>query len=181
MTDIGPSKRFNSWHNKRFPLSRYWVPRDSIEIDSTHLAFGHTILVVFGGSVVTKDWVHGVGHSLVCKILFQIVVRAMITFSPPAWTSSAGMLSTLADFPFFNDCTAASISLRRMGWSCPVSVWRQFSTDGSPMFLWLYSSDLRIVLLDLVRVFFIILLFVKSAIFFAWAELTTVGWLVRCV
>ena len=103
MTDIGSSKRFNSWHNKRFPLSRYWVPRDSIEIDSTHLAFGHTILVVFGGSVVTKDWVHGVGHSLVCKILFQIVVRAMITFSPPAWTSSAGMLSTPADFPFFND------------------------------------------------------------------------------
>ena len=41
---------------------------------------------------MTKDWVHGVGHSPVCH-------------SPPAWTSSAGMLSTPADFPFFNDCT----------------------------------------------------------------------------
>ena len=39
--------------------------------------------------------------------------------SPPAWTSSAGMLSTSADFPFFNGCTATSTSLRRMGWpSC---------------------------------------------------------------
>ena len=65
----------------------------------------------------------------------------MITSSPPAWTSSAGMLSTPADFPFFNDCTAASTSLRRMGWSAYVSVWVQFSTDGSPLALWLYSSE----------------------------------------
>ena len=35
-------------------------------------------------------------------------MRAVITASPPAWTSSAAMLSTPADFPFFNDCTAAS-------------------------------------------------------------------------
>ena len=52
---------------------------------------------------MTKDWVHGVGHFRVCQILLQIVVTAMITSSPPAWTSSAGMLSTPADFPFFND------------------------------------------------------------------------------
>ena len=65
---------------------------------------------------MTKDWVDGVGHSPVCQILLQIVVRAMITSYPPAWTSSAGMLSTQADFPFFNDCTAASSSLS------PVSV-----------------------------------------------------------
>ena len=48
---------------------------------------------------MTKDWVYGVGHSPVCQILFQIVVRIvrlMITSSPPAWTSSAGMLSTPA-------------------------------------------------------------------------------------
>ena len=32
-------------------------------------------------------------------------MRAVIT-SPPVLTSSAGMLSTAADFPFFNDCTA---------------------------------------------------------------------------
>ena len=90
---------------------------------------------------MTKDWVHGVGHSPVCQILSQIVVRAVITSSPPAWTSSAGMLSTPADFHFFNDCTAASTSLRRMGWSSSVSVWVQFSTDGSPLALWLYNSE----------------------------------------
>ena len=65
----------------------------------------------------------------------------MITSSPPAWTRSAGMLSTPADFPFFSDCTAASTSPRRMGWSSSVSVWVQFSTDGSPLALWLYSSE----------------------------------------
>ena len=93
------------------------------------------------GSVVTKDWVHGVSHSPVCQILLQIVVRAVITSSPLAWTSSAGMLSTPADFPYFNDCTAASTSLRRMGWSSSVSFWVQFSTDGSPLALRFYSSE----------------------------------------
>ena len=47
---------------------------------------------------MTKVWVHGVGHSPVCQILLQIVVRAVIKSSPPAW-----VLSTPADFPFFND------------------------------------------------------------------------------
>ena len=65
----------------------------------------------FLGSMMSKDWVHGVGHSPVCQILSQIVVRAVITSSPPAWTSSAVMLSTPGDFPFFSDCTAASTSL----------------------------------------------------------------------
>ena len=90
---------------------------------------------------MTKDCVQGVGHSPVCQILLQIVVRAVITSFPPAWTSSAGMLSTQADFPFFNDCTSASTSLRRMGWSSSVSVWVQFSTDGPTLALWLYSSE----------------------------------------
>ena len=90
---------------------------------------------------MTKDWVHGVGHSPVCQILLQIVVREAITPSPPSWTSSAGMLSTPADFPFFNDCTAASTPLRKMGWSSSVSAWVQSSTDGSPLTLWLYSSE----------------------------------------
>ena len=92
----------------------------------------------FLGSVMTKDWVHGVDHSPVCQIF---VVRAVIISSPPAWTISAVTLSTPADFPFFNDCTAAFTSLRRMGWSSSVSVWVQFSTDGSPLALWLYSSE----------------------------------------
>ena len=38
-----------------------------------------------------KDWFHGVGHSAVCQIFLLIVVRAVITSSPPAWTSSAGI------------------------------------------------------------------------------------------
>ena len=47
---------------------------------------------------MTEDWVHGVGHSPVCQTLLQIVVSLVITSSPPAWISSAGMLSTPADF-----------------------------------------------------------------------------------
>ena len=46
---------------------------------------------------MTKDWVRGVGHSPICQILLQIVVRAVITSSPPGRTNSAGMLSTRAD------------------------------------------------------------------------------------
>ena len=72
-----------------------------------------------------------VGHSPVCQILLQIVMRVVITSSPLSWVSSAGMLSTPADFPSFNDFTAASTSLLRMGWSSSVCVWRQFSADGS--------------------------------------------------
>ena len=40
---------------------------------------------------MTKDWVHGVDHSPVCQILLQIVVKAVITSSPLARTSSAEM------------------------------------------------------------------------------------------
>ena len=66
---------------------------------------------------MTKAWVHGVCHSPVSQILLQIAVRAVITPSPPAWTSSGRMLSTPADFPFFSGCTAPSTSLQKMGWS----------------------------------------------------------------
>ena len=37
--------------------------------------------LIVRGSVMTKDWVHGVCHSPVCQILLQIVVRAVITSS----------------------------------------------------------------------------------------------------
>ena len=84
------------------------------------------------GSVMTKDWVHGVGHSPVCQILLQIVVSALITSSPPAWTRFDGMMSTPADFPFFNDCTVASTSLQMSSSLC---VWRHFSTDESSLVL----------------------------------------------
>ena len=42
--------------------------------------------IAFLKSVMTKDWVHGVCHSPVCQILLQIVMRAVITSSPPAPT-----------------------------------------------------------------------------------------------
>ena len=56
-----------------------------------------------------------VGHSVVLKILLQLAVRMSIMASPPAWTNSAGMLSTPADFTIFSALTAASTSSRRIG------------------------------------------------------------------
>ena len=94
---------------------------------------------------MTKDWVHGVGHSSACQILLQIVVRAVITSTPPASTSSAWMLSTPADFPsFFFPLSSSFFSLHfyaKDGWSSSVSVWGQLSIDGSPLALYLYSSE----------------------------------------
>ena len=63
---------------------------------------------------MTKDWVHEVGHSPVCQILLQIVMKAVITSSEPAWTSSAGMLSTPADFP--SSMIVLKPPLLREGW-----------------------------------------------------------------
>ena len=56
-----------------------------------------------------------VGHSPVFQILLQIEVRMSIMASASAWTNSAGMLSTPADFPIFSDLTDASTSSRRIG------------------------------------------------------------------
>ena len=97
--------------------------------------FWHCCRLPFLGSMMTKDWVHRVGHSPVCQILLQIVVRSVMTFSPANWTSSAEILSTPAYFPFSNDCTAAATSWRRIGWSSSVSVCGQFTTDKSPLAL----------------------------------------------
>ena len=47
---------------------------------------------------MTKDWVHGVGHSPVCQILSQIVVRAVITSSPTARTISLSSKIRLTRF-----------------------------------------------------------------------------------
>ena len=101
----------------------------------------HCCRLPFSGSVMTKDWVHGVGHSPVCQILLQIVVRPVITSSPPAWTSSTGCCGLQLTSLSSVICSAASTSLRKMGWSSSVSVWVQFSTDGSPLALQLYSSE----------------------------------------
>ena len=93
------------------------------------------------GSVMISGWVYGVTHFPVCQILLQIVVTVVIKVSPPAWTSSAGMLSIPADFPFFRDFTAAFTSSRKMGQSSSSVVCGQFSTTGTPLGLWLYSSE----------------------------------------
>ena len=61
------------------------------------------------------DRVHVVGHSPVFQILLHFEVRMSIMTSPPAWTNSAGMLSTQADFPSFIALTADSTSSRRIG------------------------------------------------------------------
>ena len=88
---------------------------------------------------MTKDYgVYGVGHSPVCQILLQIVMRVVITSSPPALTSSVWMLLTPADFPFFNDCIGASTSLWRIGWSSSLSCW------GTVQYWWI-STGLVIV------------------------------------
>ena len=47
-------------------------------------------------------------HSPVCQVLLQIFMRAVMTASPPAWSSSVGRLSTPADFPFFSGYAAVS-------------------------------------------------------------------------
>ena len=74
-----------------------------------------------------------VGHSPVFQILLQIAVRMSIMASPPAWTNSAGMLSTPADFPIFSALTAASTSFRRIGWCSSSGICGQSSTIGSPL------------------------------------------------
>ena len=56
-----------------------------------------------------------VGYFPVFQILLQIAVRMSIIASPPAWTNSAGMLSTPADFPILSALTAAFTSSRRIG------------------------------------------------------------------
>ena len=80
--------------------------------------FWHCCRLPFLGSVMTKDWVHGVGHSSVCQILLQIVVRAVITSSQPAWTSSVGML--LTPDTSFSSMIVLQPPLLCEGWSgCP--------------------------------------------------------------
>ena len=83
-----------------------------------------------------RDCVHGVGHSPVYQIFLQMVSKALIiSSSPPAFTSSPGILSIPADFPFFSDLIAASTSTRRMGWSSLLVTEGTFGTSGSPVVL----------------------------------------------
>ena len=70
-------------------------------------------------------------HPPVFQILLQIEVR-MSNMASPAWTNSASMLATPADFPIFSALTAASTTSRRIGWRSSSSICGQSSTIGSP-------------------------------------------------
>ena len=87
-----------------------------------------------------RDWVHGMGHSPLCQILLQILCKALITASPPACTSSPGILSISGDFPFLSDFTAASTSSRKIGYLSVSVTCGTVNTSGSPTTVWLYSS-----------------------------------------
>ena len=66
----------------------------------------------FLGRVTKTDWVYGMGHPPVCQMLLQILSKALITPSPPTWTSYPGILSIPGNFLFFREFTAASTSSR---------------------------------------------------------------------
>ena len=87
-----------------------------------------------------RDWIHGMGHSPVWQMLLQILCKALITASPPACTSSPGILSIPGDFPFLSDFTAASTSSRKIGWLSVSVTIGTVNTSGSPATVWLYSS-----------------------------------------
>ena len=72
--------------------------KDGLQHDFTWVA---DVRLPFFGSVMTIDWVQGIGQSPVCQILLQTAARMLVTASPPACINSVGMLSTPADFPFF--------------------------------------------------------------------------------
>ena len=65
--------------------------------------------------VMIRDWFFGMGHSPACHILLQILCKALITASPPAWISSPGILPVPGDFLFLSDFTAALTSSRKIG------------------------------------------------------------------
>ena len=61
-------------------------------------------------SVVINDWVYGVDHSPVLQILLQTFVNTSAIFLPPIWTRSVGILSTLANAPFFSAAIVNAVS-----------------------------------------------------------------------
>ena len=95
----------------------------------------------FGPLHVLWLTVSSLAHYTFFGLLFPL--WPIILFFPPlpAWTSSAGMLSTPADFPFFSDCTAASTSLQRMWWLSSVSIRGHFHTGEAPLALWWYRLE----------------------------------------
>ena len=91
--------------------------------------------------MITNDCAHGVGRSTVCQILFRSKVRRFIMVSTPGCSSSPGMLSTLADLPFFSVLTDASTSSPRIGYSAMLGAGGTFSISRFPVALWLCNSE----------------------------------------
>ena len=102
---------------------------------------------------MTIDWVQRIGQSPVCQILLQTAARMLVTASPPACINSVGMLSTPADFPFFKDLNAASISSRRIGKLSSLVFIGQSNTVPVPLVWLLYNSVQYSVHLSSVRHF----------------------------
>ena len=63
------------------------------------------------------------GHSPVCHILLQILCKALISASPPACTSSPGILSIPGDFFFLNDFIAYHEQIKAGGADPPPKTW----------------------------------------------------------
>ena len=75
---------------------------------------------------MTKDWVHGVGQSPVRQILLQIVVRAVIAFSPSAWTSTGECFRL--QLTSFSSVIVLQPPLLRKGWGGR-PLWDKFCWD----------------------------------------------------
>ena len=67
---------------------------------------------------MTKDLVQGMGHSPVCQILLQIIVRAVIRVSQPARISPAGII---VDPRWFSFLTQPPLPLE--GWGSCLLGW----------------------------------------------------------
>ena len=90
---------------------------------------------------MTKDWVHGVGHSPVCQILLQIVMRAVITLRKENWLllHNHTFLVDWAQQPWL----AASLGEGQLLFEtheCQVC-WTGWTSDqGSGQVLWVYTG-----------------------------------------
>ena len=69
------------------------------------------------------------------------LLSTYIMASPPAWTSSDGMLSTPVNVPFFTDFTAASTSSSRMVWLSLLVGGGTSIALGSPFAVCVYDSE----------------------------------------
>ena len=77
----------------------------------------HFVMLPFFGNGIIIDSVHLSGHSPDSSIMLLSLYRMFITGSPPAFRSSAVMLSVPGDLEFLSFLIAASTSSFRIGGS----------------------------------------------------------------